>query len=287
MVRFGTDRAKTLLQRVGFNDDMSIRNKMISKSIESAQTTVEGNNFDTRKALLQYDDVINQQREYIYDRRNEILDCVSIHDTILQTFKDFAHELVYSHIAPEGYLTELDYNEILEQLNNDILKKEMTFDEVKEQNEEELENYIYDRLEKEYNAKLKDIPTEIANEFEKAISLRVIDTHWMEHINTMDHLREGIGLRGYAQENPLTAYTTEGFALYEDMLNRIDRETAIYLLKAEIRQNIERKEVVKNASASGDKTKTRKSEPKRVQKIGRNDPCPCGSGKKYKQCCGK
>lgn len=286
MVRFGTDRAKSLLQRIGFNDDMSIRNKMISKSIESAQTTVEGNNFDTRKALLQYDDVINQQREYIYDRRNEILDSVSIHDTVLKTFRDFAHELVYSHIAPEGYLTELDYSEILELLNNDIVKKEIKFEEVKDMGEEELENYIYNKLEKEYNDKLKDIPAEVANEFEKAISLRVIDTHWMDHINTMDHLREGIGLRGYAQENPLRAYTTEGFALYEEMLSAIDKEIAIYLLKAEIRQNLERKQVVKG-EAKGDRTKTKKAEPKRVKKIGRNDLCPCGSGKKYKQCCGK
>ena len=146
--------------------------------------------------------------------------------------------------------------------------------------------YIYNIVEKEYNNKLKDIPTEIANEFEKAISLRVIDTHWMEHINTMDHLREGIGLRGYAQENPLRAYTTEGFALYEEMLSTIDKETAMYLLKAEIRQNIERKQVVKG-EAKGDRNKTKKAEPKKVTKIGRNEPCPCGSGKKYKQCCGK
>ena len=287
MVRFGTDRAKTLLQRVGFNDDMSIRNKMISKSIESAQVTVEGNNYDTRKALLQYDDVINQQREYIYDRRNEILDCESIRSTILQTFKDFAHELVFSHIMPEGYLTELDYNEILEQLNTDFLKKEIKFKEVNELSPEEFEDLIYKKLEKEYNDKLKDIPVEVANEFEKAISLRVIDTHWMDHINTMDHLREGIGLRGYAQENPLTAYTTEGFALYEELLNTIDREIAIYLLKAEIRQYIERKQVVKGGEAKGDKTKTQKPQPKKVTKVGRNEPCPCGSGKKYKQCCGK
>lgn len=286
MVRFGTDRAKTLLQRVGFSDDMSIRNKMISKSIESAQTTVEGNNFDTRKALLQYDDVINQQREYIYDRRNEILDSVSIHDTIINTLRDFSHELVFSHIAPEGYLTELDNSEILELLNTEILKKEIKLDEIKDLKEQELSDFIFKRIEKEYNEKLKDIPVEIANEFEKAISLRVIDTHWMEHINTMDHLREGIGLRGYAQENPLRAYTTEGFALYEEMLNTVDKETAMFLLKAEIRQNIERKQVIKG-EAKGDRNKTKKAEPKRVNKIGRNDQCPCGSGKKYKNCCGK
>ena len=287
MVRFGTDRAKALLQRIGFNDDMSIRNKMISKSIESAQTTVEGNNFDTRKNLLQYDDVINQQREYIYDRRNEILDCESIRETVLKTFEDFAHELVYSHIAPEGYLTELDYNEILEQLNNDFLKKPLKFKDVSEKNEAELEKYVYEKLKKEYLDKLKDIPEEVVNEFEKAISLRVIDTHWMDHINTMDHLREGIGYRGYAQNNPLTAYTTEGFALYEEMLNEIDKEIAIYLLKAEIRQNIERKKVVNEGNARGDRSKTQKAQPKRVKKVGRNELCPCGSGKKYKQCCGK
>lgn len=286
MVRFGTDRAKGLLQRIGFNDDMSIRNKMISKSIESAQTTVEGNNFDTRKSLLQYDDVINQQREYIYDRRNEILDSESIHETVLNTFKDFAHELVYSHIAPEGYLTELDYNEIIELLNNDVLKEKIKFEEISEQKEDKLSEYIYNRLVKEYEDKLKEIPVEVANEFEKAISLRVIDTHWMDHINTMDHLREGIGLRGYAQENPLRAYTIEGFALYEEMLNTVDKEIAMFLLKAEIRQNIERKQVVRGET-KGDRNKTKKAEPKRVTKIGRNDPCPCGSGKKYKQCCGK
>ena len=127
---------------------------------------------------------------------------------------------------------------------------------------------------------------EVANEFEKAISLRVIDTHWMNHINTMSHLREGIGLRSYAQENPLRAYTNEGFELYDELLNTIDQETTMFLLKSEIRQNIERKQVVKGKAVT-DNNKTKKATPKRVNKIGRNDPCPCGSGKKYKQCCGK
>ena len=287
MVRFGTDRAKALLQKIGFNDDMSIRNKMISNSIESAQTTVEGNNFDTRKNLLQYDDVINQQREYIYDRRNEILDSESIHERIINTFKNFSEELVYSHIAPEGYLTELDLSEILEFLNNELLKnKTLTFDEIKDMKEQELSEFVNELLIENYEEKLKSIPEEVKNEFEKAISLRVIDTHWMEHINTMDHLREGIGLRGYAQENPLRAYTTEGFAIYEELLNTIDKQTVMFLLKAEIRQNLERKQVVKG-EAVRNKTKENKLQPKKVNKIGRNEPCTCGSGKKYKQCCGK
>ena len=286
MVRFGTDKAKGILARAGFDEDASIRIGMLSKSIESAQKRVEGNNFDIRKTLLQYDDVINQQREYIYEKRNEILDCDSIHETVLETFKNFITDLVNSHIMPEGYLTENDLNEILEFTNEHLLKRKLDLIDIKDRTEDELIEYLYERVLKEYDEKLSEIPEEVANEFEKAISLRVIDTHWMNHINTMSHLREGIGLRSYAQENPLRAYTNEGFELYDELLNTIDQETTMFLLKSEIRHNIERKQVVKGKAVT-DNNKTKKATPKRVNKIGRNDPCPCGSGKKYKQCCGK
>ena len=286
MVRFGTDKAKGILARAGFDEDASIRIGMLSKSIESAQKRVEGNNFDIRKTLLQYDDVINQQREYIYEKRNEILDCDSIHETVLETFKNFITDLVNSHIMPEGYLTENDLNEILEFTNEHLLKRKLDLIDIKDRTEDELIEYLYERVLKEYDEKLSEIPEEVANEFEKAISLRVIDTHWMNHINTMSHLREGIGLRSYAQENPLRAYTNEGFELYDELLNTIDQETTMFLLKSEIRQNIERKQVVKGKAVT-DNNKTKKATPKRVNKIGRNDPCPCGSGRKYKQCCGK
>ena len=286
MVRFGTDKAKGILARAGFDEDASIRIGMLSKSIESAQKRVEGNNFDIRKTLLQYDDVINQQREYIYEKRNEILDCDSIHETVLETFKNFITDLVNSHIMPEGYLTENDLNEILEFTNEHLLKRKLDLIDIKDRTEDELIEYLYERVLKEYDEKLSEIPEEVANEFEKAISLRVIDTHWMNHINTMSHLREGIGLRSYAQENPLRAYTNEGFELYDELLNTIDQETTMFLLKSEISQNIERKQVVKGKAVT-DNNKTKKATPKRVNKIGRNDPCPCGSGKKYKQCCGK
>lgn len=286
MVRFGTDKAKGILARAGFDEDASIRIGMLSKSIESAQKRVEGNNFDIRKTLLQYDDVINQQREYIYEKRNEILDCDSIHETVLETFKNFITDLVNSHIMPEGYLTENDLNEILEFTNEHLLKRKLDLIDIKDRTEDELIEYLYERVLKEYDEKLSEIPEEVANEFEKAISLRVIDTHWMNHINTMSHLREGIGLRSYAQENPLRAYTNEGFELYDELLNTIDQETTMFLLKSEIRQNIERKQVVKGKAVT-DNNKTKKATPKRVNKIGRNAPCPCGSGKKYKQCCGK
>lgn len=285
MVRFGTDRAKTLLQKVGFDGEVSIRNKMLSNSIEAAQKRVEGNNFDIRKTLLEYDDVINQQREVVYEMRNSILDQETIHDQVLETIHNYLAELVESHIMPEGYLTEKDLTEIIE-TTNELTKKKLEKMDVENRTPEEVIAYLYDIVIKEYEEKLGIIPEELAHEFEKAISLRVIDTHWMEHINTMSNLREGIHLRGYGQENPLRAYTTEGYELFEQLLNTIDKETTMYLIKAEIRQNVERKQVVKGEAVE-DNNKTKKAQPKRVNKIGRNDLCPCGSGKKYKNCCGK
>ncbi len=285
MVRFGTDRAKALLARVGFDGDASIRNKMLSNSMEQAQKRVEGNNFDMRKTLLEYDDVINQQREIIYERRNEILDSESIHETILNTFRDYVTELVESHIMPEGRLTDQDLNEIKEAMN-ELLKNDIDLADLQNRTIEETIENIYSRVISEYDEKLKSIPEEIQNEFEKAIALRVIDTHWMDHINTMSNLREGIYLRGYGQENPLQAYTKEGFDLFDEMLNTIDKESTIYLLRAEIRQNIERKQVVEGKAVE-DTDKVKKQQPKRVSKVGRNELCPCGSGKKYKNCCGK
>lgn len=286
MVRFGTDRAKMLLQRLGFNGDVSIRNKMLSKSIETAQKRVEGNNFDIRKQLLQYDDVINQQRTIIYDRRNDILDSESIHDSVIESFRYHISELVNSHIEPEGYITDRDVDEILETLKEEMKSEVVKKDVLVGKETSEIIDIITKSFIEIYNLKIKDVPQEIANEFEKAITLRVIDTNWMEHINTMSHLREGIYLRSYAQEDPLRAYTNEGFELFDGLLNNIDKQSTIYLMRAEIRQNIERKEVVKGEAVT-DTQKTNKSTPKKVQKIGRNEACPCGSGKKYKQCCGK
>ncbi len=285
MVRFGTDKAKVLLQKVGFDGELSIRNKMLSNSIESAQKRVEGNNFDTRKNLLQYDDVINQQREIIYERRNEILDQESIHETILSTIKNFIDELVHSHVQ-DGEISGKDRNEILEMVNSNLVHTPITIDDMDGMKEQEIVDFLISKVIEEYEHKIKELPVEIINDFEKAVALRVIDTHWMDHINTMSHLREGIGLRGYAQENPLRAYTLEGFELFDELLNVIDRDTTLFLLKAEIRQNTERKQVAKGTAVT-DKSKEKNTPAKKAKKVGRNDLCPCGSGKKYKNCCGK
>ena len=286
MVRFGTDRAKGLLQSIGFDDDMAIRNKMLSSSIEQAQKRVEGSNYDIRKTLLEYDDVINQQREIIYEKRNTILDSDSIHDLVIESMDNFFYDLVNSHVAPEGMLTDNDIDEILEFVNNQLLRGNINKDEVVNMTNDELVSYLLKRVTDEIDERTKELPDEIKNEFEKAISLRVIDTLWMEHINSMSILREGIHLRGYANENPLRAYTTEGFELFDNLLYNIDKDITTFIARAEVKQNVEREQVAKPVETN-DGSKVRKKQPKRVNKIGRNDQCPCGSGKKYKQCCGK
>ncbi len=283
MVRFGSDRIRGMMTSLGFGDT-PIQSKTFTKAISTAQTRVEGNNFDIRKQLLQYDDVMNNQREIMYQKRNEILDSDSIHQRVLDAMHNHITDLVNSHIMPEGHLTEKDLEEITEFANQNLLRKDIKKSDIEGKKEEDIIEMLYEHVTKEYEEKIGSIPQEVKDEFEKALSLNVIDNYWMEHINTMAHLREGIHLRSYAQEDPLRAYTMEGFELFDNMLQRIDKDTTIFLLKAEIRQNIERKEVVKN-KMTNDSEKDTKKQPKRVQKVGRNDPCPCGSGKKYKNCC--
>ena len=284
MRRFGTDRIKMMLENMGVTDEQAIRSKVLTKSIETAQKKVEGNNYDIRKSLLDYDNVLNEQREIIYNRRNEVLDQENIHDRVLETFKNTIEDLVNAHIEPEGYLTDNDLSEIVEYMNTNFLKNnELKVKEIENKKEEEVINYLYNIVTKDYELKIKDVP--YTDEFEKAISLRVIDSSWVDHMNDMEHLKEGIGLRGYGQVNPIQAYTMEGFELFDTLLNKIDSTIAKFLLKAEVKQNIERKQTLKGNAQDG--KETIKKVPKKSVKVGRNDPCPCGSGKKYKQCCGK
>ena len=286
MVRFGTDRFKNILQAAGLGTTINLRSKTMTRNVETAQKKVEGNNFDIRKNLLQYDDVIGKQREIIYARRNEILDEESIHNSIINLIKDHVYNLVHSHLVEQSQLLEFDCSEICEYINENLLrKKHINVSEIVNKSNEEVIEIVQNRMLEEYEEKIKDLPTEIVNDFEKVVALKVIDTNWMEHINTMDHLKEGIGLRSYAQTNPLVAYTNEGFELFDEMLEKIKQETTQYLLKAEVKQNLERKEVVKPTGTNDSKDKVKTT--RKVQKIGRNDLCSCGSGKKYKNCCGK
>ena len=287
MIKFGSDRMKAIMNNFGFAEDQAISNKMISNSIESAQKKVEGFNFDRRKALLDYDNVIAKQREYVYQRRNEILDNDSIRDRVLETFKTFVNNQVESHVEPEGKLTENDIDNIMEIFNAHLLKrKKLTKKDFDDKSVEEVEDFIYNIVIDDYKKKLEDVPEEIQNDFEKTISLKILDKNWMNQLDEMEALKEGVGLRGYAQSNPLQVYTLEGFQMFDNMMASTEAEISNFLLNAEVRQNIEREEV-KNIRTNDGKEGVKSTPKKADKKIGRNDPCPCGSGKKYKQCCGK
>ena len=286
MVRFGTDRFKSILEMAGLDSERNMRSKTITRSVETAQKRVEGNNFDARKHLLQYDDVMGKHREIMYARRNEILDNDDIHLEIIKYMNEHIDGLVRRHTNEHGVITEDDCNEIVEYVNENLLKNSnLKLSEILNKDITEIIDLIETKTINEYEEKIKDLPPEIRNDFEKAISLRVIDNYWMEHINTMDHLREGVSLRGYANEDPLQAYIREGFEMFDNMLDNISKDITLYLLKAEIRQNLEVKQVKGNTNEVKENTSGKTI--KKAKKVGRNDPCPCGSGKKYKNCCGK
>ena len=286
MVRFGTDRIKMMMQTLGFTEDQSIKSKTFSKAIATAQSRVEGNNYDIRKQLLQYDDVMNNHREIMYGKRNEVLDNESIHDTILEAIKNHVTDVVKSHLFPEGKLTDNDLKEIVEYINENLLKNDINLSDIENKSDDEIIDILYSKIVEEYEEKIKVVPKEISDEFEKVIVLNIIDKYWTEHINTMSHLREGIHLRSYAHDDPLRAYTVEGYEMFDNMLQNIDKDVTMFLVKAEIKQNIERKEISKDKITNDGKDAV-KAKPKKSDKVGRNDPCPCGSGRKYKQCCGK
>ena len=287
MVRFGSEKIKSVMQTLGIKEDQAISHSMISKNIESSQKRVEGFNYDRRKALLDYDNVISKQREIIYERRNEILDKDSIRDRILGTFKDYVNNEVMSHMPPENMLTENDLDNIIEHFNAHLLKtKKLKRKDLDGLTPEEVVNFIYDIVINDYNSKLTEIPDEVQSDFEKAVTLRVLDKNWMDQLDAMEHLKEGVGLRGYAQINPLQAYALEGFELFDNMMASTNAEITTLLLKAEVKQNTERQEH-KNIRTNDSEDKVNRTPKKAEVKIGRNSLCPCGSGKKYKQCCGK
>lgn len=221
----------------------------------------------------------------MYGRRNEILENESIHNTVIETIKDHVKDQVMGHFFPDNKLDKEDYADIIDYTNS-LLRSKIKLADIKDMSAEDMIDFIFNKLLKEYETKIADVPTEISEEFEKVITLNVVDKYWTEHINTMAHLREGIHLRSYAQEDPLRSYTVEGFELFDQMLQNIDREVTLFLVKSEIQQNQERQEVSKTKMTNDGKVRV-KQKPKKSKKIGRNDPCPCGSGKKYKQCCGK
>ena len=269
MRRFGTDKIKTMIQSVGYDETQPIRSKMFSKSVETAQKKVEGNNYDMRKTLLDYDNIVSEQRKIIYEKRNEILDTDDIHSLIIEIFKDYVFEFVDSHMAPEGYLTENDLKAIENNFNTILKNQKLDLSNYKDKKEQETIDYVTEIVIKDYEEKIKDVPKEMLEDFERYIALRVIDDAWVEHINSMEHLKEGIGLRGYAQTNPLQAYALEGYDIFDKMQDNIDANIVNFLLKLNV--NINRKPVQKGITNDGKETLKKEPTTNKKKKIGRND----------------
>ncbi|PID23441.1 preprotein translocase subunit SecA [Sporosarcina sp. P7] len=286
MRRFGSEQMKSMMTKLGMDDETPIQSKMVSRSVESAQKRVEGNNFDSRKRLLQYDDVLRQQREVIYKERNEVLGSENIRPVLENMLDSVIERVVATHTADNTVYSKglKDYLEA-----NLLAEDTVTIEDLEGKTPEELQTFIHELVIARYNEKEQEMSEERMREFEKVVLLRAIDTKWMDHIDAMDQLRNGIHLRAYGQNDPLREYQAEGFAMFEDMLMAIENDATKYVMKAEIRNNLEREEVAKGQANNPkeDGAPVAKKPIRRTVNIGRNEPCPCGSGKKYKNCHGK
>lgn len=289
MRRFGSDQMKSMMSRLGMDDSQPIQSKMVSRAVESAQKRVEGNNFDARKRLLQYDDVLRQQREVIYRERNEVLET----DNMRELVENMITEAIQNAVAIHTQGEQADWN--LEGLEdyvaaNLLEEGDLTVSHFEGKSPEEITELIQDAVMKRYDEKEEALTPERMREFEKVILLRSIDSKWIDHIDAMDQLRQGIHLRAYGQTDPLREYQSEGFAMFEDMVAAVREDVAKYAMKAEIRSNLQREEVAKgqavNPKEDGGAAKPKKQPIRKAAEVGRNDPCPCGSGKKYKNCHG-
>ncbi|GIN85284.1 protein translocase subunit SecA 1 [Heyndrickxia sporothermodurans] len=289
MRRFGSDNMKNMMQRLGMDDSQPIQSKMVSRAVESAQKRVEGNNFDARKQLLQYDDVLRQQREIIYNQRNEVLNSENLRDIVEKMIHSVNERNIQLHIGNED---EENWNlqGIIDYVHANLLPEgDITVDDLKGKDPEDMTDLIFEKVKVRYDEKEESLTPEQMREFEKVILLRAVDSKWIDHIDAMDHLRQGIHLRAYGQIDPLREYQSEGFAMFEGMITAIEEDTAKYVMKAEIRNNLQREEVAKGQAVNPkeDGEPVKKKPIKKSVDVGRNDPCPCGSGKKYKQCHGK
>lgn len=280
---FGGERIKDVVDGLNMPDDEPLEHNLLTKSIENAQRKVEGNNFAIRKHVLQYDDVMNKQREVIYGERRKVLEGENLKEHILGMVKNIIEEAVEMYTRQSKYPEEWDLTGLENYLENLFLPKGvLKIDDIESLDKETLVEILYDIGKDTYKLKEEEIGEEMFREIERVILLQVVDSKWMDHIDAMDQLRQGIGLRAYGQENPVRAYQIEGFDMFEEMNHSIQEDTVRYLYHVESPEKMKRKRVAKPISTDREPQKTIV----KGRKIGRNEPCPCGSGKKYKKCCG-
>ena len=293
---FGSTRVKAVMTKLGLPEDQPIQHSMISRSLESAQRKVEGHNFDIRKHLVEYDDVMNKQRTYIYNLRSNVIKSEGMRDQIIELFRDETSNIIES--STDSTTGEINADAAEKSLNVILGYDTKLKEEIRNKQAEEAEKILFAFLSNKYEEKERRIKSELMRILEKALYLRTIDMLWIDHLDAIGHLREGIGLRGYGQRDPLIEYKNESYRMFKKLLAAIDAEITNLIFKVEITENssdntTEETEITKaSKKASPQSKETEEREKKTViknknQKIGRNDPCPCGSGKKYKKCHGK
>lgn len=293
MIRFGGDRFERLLGMIANPDadgyETPLESKMFSRFVESAQKKVEGANYDSRKNVVEYDEVLRKQREVIYGQRKDILFLDDMEPTIRKMIKNVVKRNIGGYIVHEKKNSEVDAVRFMNEFASKFFNRgKITIDEVEELNEEQLSELIENKFIEELENKKTQVPNEVFQEFLKVVLLRVVDSHWMDHIDQMSNLRQSIGLQSYAQINPLREYQQIAFETFNDMIATINDEVVLNVNRVILRENLQREEQAKvtGTNAGADETAKRKPVVNKDKKVGRNDPCPCGSGKKYKYCCG-
>ena len=289
---FGGERVTNMMERLNIDEDTPIEQKILTRAIEQAQTTVESRNFQARKSVLEYDDVMNKQREIIYDQRKQVLDGLDVKNIIMNMMNTSISHLVAEYFAENDHLDAASCRELLRQVEGLYFPKftvRFTDEELKEKTAVDVTEAFTTAAAAYYEQKEQEFTSPVMREVERVVLLRVVDEYWMDHIDAMADLRQGIRLRAYAQTDPIIAYKKESLDMFEEMISAIQSETVrrLYSVRIKKDQEIKRERVAKATGESVGGDGTVKKQPRRVQKIGRNDPCPCGSGKKYKNCCGR
>ncbi|MGL4742640.1 MAG: preprotein translocase subunit SecA [Sarcina sp.] len=289
---FGSDKVIAIADKLGLEDDEAIENGMVTKTIENAQKKVEGNNFDIRKSLLGYDDVINKQREIIYRQRTEVLEGEDLKASISSMIESIVSDAIALHINDDDEDEREASSKLLLNYLEDLFLPVGTYtpNEISSKDTEELQEILVDKANELYSQKEESIGSDQMREIERVILLKIVDTKWMDHIDNMDHLKQGIGLMAYKQQDPVQAYQQQGSDMFEEMVDSIQKDTVKYLYHVRIQSEAPQREQTfkETAATHGSDDKPAKKEPLKSDKVaGRNDACPCGSGKKYKNCCGR
>ena len=285
---FGSEKLMNVFSALGVEEGEQIEHKMLSSAIEKAQEKIENNNFGIRKNLLEYDQVMNEQREIIYEERRHVLDGDNMRDSIFHMMNDYVENVVDMVISADQDYDEWNLTELNMTIHNTIPMAPVTEDDVRDMNQKKLKHMLKERAAKAYEMKESEFPeTEQIREIERVVLLKVIDAKWMAHIDDMDQLRQGIGLQAYGQRDPKVEYKMIGYEMFDEMTRSITEDTVRTIFHVKLEQKVEREQVAKVTGTNKDESATRAPKKRAEKKVYPNDPCPCGSGKKYKQCCGR